>query len=103
MTLLGWIGVHVLQGTYRIVFEQDFNKKPAAGKIFMPSPVLLREYRCVRLRPTLSRRHGLSKAEIDQILSGIPANAMWREPPPGNDHTPSEPQTEDRFVTRVVF
>ena len=57
------------------------------------SPALLQEYREVLLRPKLCKLHGLSKAEVDQILSEITANAIWREPAesgrapdPGNDH-----------------
>jgi putative PIN family toxin of toxin-antitoxin system len=44
------------------------------------SPALLQEYREVLLRPKLRKLHGLSKAEVDQILSEITANAIWREP-----------------------
>jgi len=57
------------------------------------SPALLQEYREVLWRPKLRKLHGLSKAEVDQILSEITANAIWREPAesggaadPGNDH-----------------
>jgi predicted nucleic acid-binding protein len=39
-------------------------------------PALLQEYREVLLRPKLCKLHGLSKADVDQILSEITANAM---------------------------
>ncbi|MBC8176161.1 MAG: putative toxin-antitoxin system toxin component, PIN family [Deltaproteobacteria bacterium] len=47
---------------------------------YLLSPELLRGYREVLLRPKLSRAHGLNGQEIDQILSEIAANAVWREP-----------------------
>jgi len=65
-----------------------------AGSImYVLSPALLREYRDVLLRPKLRKLHGLSKNEVDQILSEITANAIWRDPvesdaapDPGDNH-----------------
>lgn len=45
------------------------------------SPDLLAEYRSVLLRPRLAQRHGLSEAEVDELLATLTANAIWREPP----------------------
>jgi putative PIN family toxin of toxin-antitoxin system len=64
------------------------------GKLFfLLSSDLLREYREVLLRPKLARRHGLRKAEIDQFLTEITANAIWRDPLPDRD--PSVPDPKD--------
>jgi putative PIN family toxin of toxin-antitoxin system len=69
------------------------------------SPALLQEYREVLLRPKLCKLHGLSKAEVDQILSEITANAIWREaeesrgaPDPGDDHLCSLLQSTDAIL-----
>jgi len=69
------------------------------------SPALLREYCEVLLRPKLRKLHGLSKAEVDQILSEITANAIWREPAeshsapdPGDDHLWSLLQSTDAIL-----
>ena len=69
------------------------------------SPALLQEYREVLLRPKLCKLHGLSKAEVDQILSEITANAIWREPAeshcapdPGDDHLWSLLQSTDAIL-----
>ena len=69
------------------------------------SPALLQEYREVLLRPKLRKLHGLSKAEVDQILSEITANAIWREPAesrsapdPGDDHLWSLLQSTDAIL-----
>ena len=69
------------------------------------SPALLQEYREVLLRPKLRKLHGFSKAEVDQILSEITANAIWREPAesrsapdPGDDHLWSLLQSTDAIL-----
>jgi putative PIN family toxin of toxin-antitoxin system len=69
------------------------------------SPALLQEYRDVLLRPKLRKLHGLSQDEVDQILSEITANAVWREPAesqdapdPGDDHLWSLLQTTDAIL-----
>lgn len=48
--------------------------------MFLLSPDLLAEYRAVLLRPRLAARHGLSETEIDEILTALAANSIWREP-----------------------
>lgn len=61
---------------------------------FLLSPDLLAEYRQVLLRPAIASRHGLSVDEVDELLTTVVANALWREPPPapaaapdpGDDH-----------------
>lgn len=63
--------------------------------IYLLSPHLLQEYRQVLLRPKLRRLHGLDEGQIDQLLTEITANGIWRErlpettehaPDPGDDH-----------------
>jgi putative PIN family toxin of toxin-antitoxin system len=61
--------------------------------IFLLSPALLDEYRSVLLRPKLTKLHGLTEAQIDQLLVELTANAIWRDPTPsspapdrGDDH-----------------
>jgi putative PIN family toxin of toxin-antitoxin system len=48
--------------------------------LYLLSPALLEEYRSVLLRPKVAKLHGLSEAEIDQLLVELTANALWREP-----------------------
>lgn len=54
--------------------------------VYLLSPALLHEYRSVLLRPKLSRLHGLTEPEVDQLLTAIVANALWREPPEDSAH-----------------
>ena len=54
--------------------------------VFVLSPALLAEYRAVLLRPAITKRHGLSEPEIDQILIELTANAKWSEPIEDNKH-----------------
>jgi hypothetical protein len=64
--------------------------------MFVLSPALLAEYRAVLLRPRLAQRHGLTEAEVDELLATITANAIWREP-----HAPSSsPMGSARLRTR---
>lgn len=58
--------------------------------IFILSPVLLAEYRAVLLRPAISKRHGLSEPEIDQILIELTANAKWSDPVDDPEHSPPD-------------
>ena len=63
------------------------------GNLFyLLSAELLREYRDVLLRPKLSRLHGLNELEIEQLLTEITANAVWREPPSDTNHTSPDPK-----------
>ena len=56
------------------------NAMIAGDGVFILSLTLLVEYRNVLLRPRLQKRHGLTAAEIDQILEDITLNAAMREP-----------------------
>ena len=48
--------------------------------LFLLSPALLAEYRTVLLRPKLAALHALNAAEVDQLLTEVTLNALWREP-----------------------
>ncbi len=64
-----------------------------SGSLFyILSAELLREYRDVLLRPRLSRLHGLNELEIEQLLTEITANAIWREPRLDTNHASPDPQ-----------
>jgi putative PIN family toxin of toxin-antitoxin system len=54
--------------------------------IYLLSGDLLLEYQNVLMRPRLSELHGLQEAEMDQLLTEIAANAIWRDPPPDKHH-----------------
>ena len=61
--------------------------------LFLLSPALLTEYRQVLLRPKLVKLHRLGTEEIDELLTTLTANAVWREPDasraapdPGDNH-----------------
>ena len=52
-----------------------------AGRFrYLLSIELLAEYREVLLRPRIRRRHGLSEAEVDVLLTEIAANGIVLEP-----------------------
>ena len=48
--------------------------------LYLMSGDLLNEYSSVLRRPSLVRLHGRTDDEIDRLLAGLVANAMWREP-----------------------
>ena len=54
--------------------------------VFVLSPALLAEYRTVLLRLTITKRHGLTEPEVDQILIELTANAKWSEPDQDDAH-----------------
>ena len=61
--------------------------------LYVMSDDLLDEYSSVLRRSGLVRLHGRTDEEIDRLLAGLVANAMWREPAirgdapdPGDDH-----------------
>jgi len=58
---------------------------------YLLSTELLREYRSVLLRPKLTRYHGLSEKEIEEILTEITANGIWRDPMPDQAHFAPDP------------
>jgi putative PIN family toxin of toxin-antitoxin system len=60
--------------------------------LYLLSAELLSEYRSVLLRPGLVRLHGLNESEIDQLLTEITANAIWREPESNPHHASPDPQ-----------
>ena len=60
--------------------------------LYLLSADLLSEYRGVLLRPRLSQLHGLTEVEVDQLLTEITANAIWREPHPDTHHSSPDPQ-----------
>lgn len=47
---------------------------------FLLSDDVLREYRRVLLKPSIAQRHGLTEAEMDDLLLEIILNATMREP-----------------------
>jgi putative PIN family toxin of toxin-antitoxin system len=53
--------------------------------LYVLSPALLLEYQTVLNRPKLIKLHGLIDKEIEQLLSEIVANAIWREPQMNQD------------------
>lgn len=64
-----------------------------SGEIFyLLSSELAQEYRDVLLRPSLTRLHGLNETEIDQVMTEITANAIWRDPPVDTIHMPPDPR-----------
>jgi predicted nucleic acid-binding protein len=54
----------------------------AGGFRFLLSVELLAEYRAVLLRPKIRRRHGLSPAEVDALLTEVAANGVVPSPQP---------------------
>lgn len=61
------------------------------GLFFLLSPSLLEEYREVLVRPRLMSLHGLTHEEIDNLLTDLTANALWREPPANGAQAAPEP------------
>ena len=60
--------------------------------LYLLSAALLSEYRNVLLRPKIGRLHGLNETEIEEILTEIAANAIWREPKADSTHSSPDPQ-----------
>jgi len=64
----------------------------AGGLFYLLSPELLLEYRNVLLRPKLSQLHKLDKSAIDELLTEITVNSIWRESLPDIKNIPPDPQ-----------
>ena len=52
--------------------------------LYLMSADLLTEYASVLRRPRLVRLHGRPEKEIDLLLAELTANAIWRDPAPGD-------------------
>ena len=63
----------------------------SGSMFFLLSSALLAEYREVLVRPRLSKAHGLSEPELEQILTEIAANGIWRETAPDKAYRPPDP------------
>ncbi len=63
---------------------------------FILSLELLAEYRDVLLREKIRRRHGLSGADVDVLLTEIAANGIPVEPPP------EKVEGEDAHILRIL-
>lgn len=68
--------------------------------IYLLSPQLLQEYRQVLLRPKLLCLHGLDEEQIDQLLTELAANAIWRETP--NETTEHAPDPGDEHLWQLL-
>ncbi len=66
----------------------------SGGLVYLLSPALLAEHRAVLLRPKPAGLHGLTEAEVDQVLVELTANAVWREPAAGN---PAPDRSDDHL------
>jgi putative PIN family toxin of toxin-antitoxin system len=71
-----------------------------AGRFtYLLSLDLLTEYREVLLRPTIRRRHGLSEAEVEVVLTELALNGTPYEPAPS---PAALPDTGDRHVWALL-
>jgi putative PIN family toxin of toxin-antitoxin system len=66
--------------------------------VFLLSPKLLREFRAVLMRTKLVAVHGLADHDIDQLLTELAANALWREPPARS----AAPDSEDSHLWALL-
>jgi predicted nucleic acid-binding protein len=53
--------------------------------LYVLSPALLAEYRRVLMRPKVAKLHALRPSEIDDLLTTLVANAVWRDPSASQD------------------
>jgi putative PIN family toxin of toxin-antitoxin system len=74
----------LITGSSQSPVASALNGMLAGTLVFLLSPALLDEYRLVLSRPKLVKLHGLTEAQIDQLLVELTANAIWREPKPGS-------------------
>jgi uncharacterized protein len=61
---------------------------------FLLSEPLLAEYREVLLCPRISAKHGMSEADVDDLLLGIVVNATMRDPTAAVEGDPQAPGDE---------
>lgn len=64
---------------------------------FVLSPALLTEYRTVLLRPKLTKLHGLSAEQIDNVLTELAQHGIVL-PPHASQTVPSSPDPGDQFL-----
>ena len=70
--------------------------------MFLLSPALLAEYRGVLIRPKLVAAHRLNAEEMDDLLSHITANAVWREPLISNGSPHVAPDAGDAHLWALM-
>jgi predicted nucleic acid-binding protein len=70
--------------------------------MFLLSPALLAEYRGVLIRPKLVAAHRLNTEEMDDLLSHITANAVWREPLISNESPHVAPDAGDTHLWALM-
>lgn len=68
---------------------------------FVVSEALLAEYRAVLLRPRLCKRHGLSVAEVDIILTDLARHAIVLTPV-GAAAAPRAPDSGDQLLWNLL-
>ena len=68
---------------------------------FVVSEVLLAEYRAVLLRPRLCKLHGLSEAEVDDILTKIARHAIVMKSV-STTAVPLSPDPGDQFLWHLL-
>lgn len=68
---------------------------------FVVSEALLTEYRAVLLRPRLRKRHGLSVAEVDIILTDLARHAIVLAPV-GTAAAPLAPDSGDQLLWNLL-
>ena len=73
------------------------------GIMYVLSPALLQEYRMVLLRPKLRHLHGLSELEVDQLLTEITANSIWREPSTSLSASQQAPDPGDNHLWDLLL
>lgn len=64
---------------------------------FVLSPALLTEYRSVLLRPKLTKLHGLSAEQIDNVLTELAQHGIVLSPH-ANETVPNSPDPGDQFL-----
>ncbi len=68
---------------------------------FVVSETLLAEYRAVLVRPRLCKRHGLSVAEVDAILTELARHAIVLAPV-STAAAPPAPDSGDQFLWNLL-
>ena len=76
------------------------NAMLSGGLFYLISPELLNEYKEVLSRPKLTKLHGLSEKEIDNLLIEFTANGLWREP--NNTNKPIAPDLGDQHLWQLL-
>lgn len=70
--------------------------------LFLLDEALLSEYRSVLNRPNIHKRHQLTEAQLDTVLTDIVANSIWVEGATASEHSAPDPDDNHLWALHAL-